>query len=175
MLMYYTVSMGWADLLCAGFAGRCATRVAAPPAQPTKFVRLPVAALPLLPLGLVFLAWFIVAVIDQVALRGLQAISVRDVRAFSERPTINSADRMKIVALASVLSIVQKVAAEVLATEKDGAIPPDAVARERDFMTLKLAGLFSLSSEIAEDLEVQEDGTRARAQELRQTAEANLG
>jgi hypothetical protein len=116
-----------------------------------------------------------VAVIDQVALRGLQAISVRDVRAFSERPTINSADRMKIVALASVLSIVQKVAAEVLATEKDGAIPPDAVARERDFMTLKLAGLFSLSSEIAEDLEVQEDGTRARAQELRQTAEANLG
>jgi len=108
------------------------------------------------------------------AIAGLQAVSARDVRAFAERPTINSADRMKIVALASVLSIAQKVALEILATEKKGAIPPQIVARERDFITLKLAGLFSLSSEIAEDLEVQEDGMRARAQELRQTAEANL-
>ena len=43
---------------------------------------------------------------------------------------------------------------------------------ERAFLCTKLAGLFSLSSEIAEDLERQEDEMRARAQQLRDAADS---
>jgi hypothetical protein len=56
--------------------------------------------------------------------------------------------------------------------EPDGAIAHDMVAQEREFLSSKLAGLFSLSSEIAEDLEGQEEFMRARAQQLRERADA---
>jgi hypothetical protein len=59
---------------------------------------------------------------------------------------------------------------ELLTTEKDGRIPPEAVAAEQNFICTKLAGLFSLASEIAEDLEAQEEAKRIRAAELRHAA-----
>ena len=69
-----------------------------------------------------------------------------------------------------MLSIAQQVAVELLTTEKHGLIPPEAVAAEQDFIGVKLAGLFSLASEIAEDLEIQEEQKRERAAELREAA-----
>jgi len=48
------------------------------------------------------------------------------------------------------------------------------VAKELGFISTKLAGLFRLSSEIAEDLERQEDAMRDRALQLRQAADASM-
>jgi ribosomal protein L22 len=105
------------------------------------------------------------------AIADFMAISPRELRTLAERPTINSTDQMKIATLSSVLGIAQQIATEIL-SGGDGAIPPDLVAQERVFLSGKLAGLFSLSSEIAEDLEGQEDFMRARAQHLRERADA---
>lgn len=91
--------------------------------------------------------------------------------ALSERATINSADQMKLVALAAMLKIAQQVVTEILAEEWGGVIAQEVVAKEHDFISIKLAGLFNLSSEIAEDLEVQEAAMRERAKHLRQTAD----
>ncbi len=105
------------------------------------------------------------------AIAALMAISTRDMRALAERPTINAADQIKIASLSAVLSIAQQVAAEILAREEDGVIAQDVVEAERGFIGIKLAGLFSLSSEITEDLERQEEAMRARAQQLRDAAD----
>jgi hypothetical protein len=99
-------------------------------------------------------------------------VSPRELHAFAERPTINSTDQEKIASASFVLSIAQQVAADVAAQEHDGLIPREAVEAERAFLGTKLAGLFQLSSEIAEDLEVQEEEMRGRAQQLRDAAEA---
>jgi hypothetical protein len=112
--------------------------------------------------------------LDMVGLKstitGLLSFNAREIRAYSDRPTITSTDRTKLIALSAVLSIAQQVAVELLTTEKDGLIPPEAVAAEQDFISIKLAGLFSLASEIAEDLEIQEEQKRQRAAELREAA-----
>jgi len=112
--------------------------------------------------------------LDMVGLKstitGLLSFNAREIRAYSDRPTIANAERTKLIALSAVLSIAQQVAVELLTTEKDGLIPPEAVAAEQDFIGIKLAGLFSLASEIAEDLEIQEEQKRARAAELREAA-----
>ena len=112
--------------------------------------------------------------LDMVGLKstitGLLSFNAREIRAYSDRPTINNTDRVKLVALSSVLAMAQQVAVELLTTEKDGLIPPEAVAAEQDFIGIKLAGLFSLASEIAEDLEAQEDRMRERAAQLREAA-----
>ena len=100
-----------------------------------------------------------------------RAISPKDLLALSERPTINSADQMKLVALAAVLKIAQQVVTDILAEEWGGVIAQPVVAKENGFISIKLAGLFNLSSEIAEDLEVQEKAMRERAKQLRQTAD----
>ena len=101
---------------------------------------------------------------------GLLSFNAREIRAYSDRPTIASSERTKLIALSAVLSIAQQVAVELLTTEKDGLIPVEAVAAEQEFISIKLAGLFSLASEIAEDLEIQEEQKRARAAELREAA-----
>lgn len=103
-----------------------------------------------------------------------RAILPKDLLALSERPTINSADQMKLVALSAVLKIAQQVVADILAQEWGGVIAQDVVAKENDFVSIKLAGLFNLSSEIAEDLEVQEAAMRVRAKQLRQAADTML-
>jgi hypothetical protein len=112
--------------------------------------------------------------LDMVGLKstitGLLSFNAREIRAYSDRPTIGNAERTKLVALSAVLSIAQQVAVEILTTEKDGLIPPEAVAAEQDFIGVKLAGLFSLASEIAEDLEAQAERMRDRAAELREAA-----
>jgi hypothetical protein len=105
------------------------------------------------------------------ALADFMAIGPREVHALAERPTINSADQVKLATLSCVLAIAQEMANEML-IEPDGAIAHDMVAQEREFLSSKLAGLFSLSSEIAEDLEGQEEFMRARAQQLRERADA---
>jgi hypothetical protein len=101
---------------------------------------------------------------------GLLSFYAREIRAYSDRPTIAAAERTKLVALSAVLSMTQQVAVELLTTEKDGQIPPEAVAAEQSFIATKLAGLFSLASEIAEDLEAQEEQKRERAAQLREAA-----
>lgn len=103
------------------------------------------------------------------AITGLLSFNAREIRAYSDRPTIANADRVKLIALSAVLSMTQQVAVELLTTEKDALIPPEAVAAEQDFICTKLAGLFSLASEIAEDLEAQEE-KRQRAAQLREAA-----
>jgi len=112
--------------------------------------------------------------LDMVGLKstitGLLSFNAREIRAYADRPTIAQSDRVKLVALSAVLSITQQVAVELLTTERDGLIPPDAVASEQDFISIKLAGLFSLASEIAEDLEMQAERIRERAAELREAA-----
>ena len=112
--------------------------------------------------------------LDMVGLKStitsLLSFNAREIRAYSDRPTIGNAERTKLVALSAVLTIAQQVAVEILTTEKDGLIPPEAVAAEQDFIGIKLAGLFSLASEIAEDLEAQEDRMRERAAQLRDAA-----
>ena len=108
------------------------------------------------------------------AVAAFHAISPQELLALSERPTINSADQMKLVALSAVLKIAQHAVDELLAQEWGGVIAQDAVAKEHDFISIKLAGLFNLSSEIAEDLEVQEEEMRARAKGLRLTADAGM-
>ncbi len=112
--------------------------------------------------------------LDMVGLKstitGLLSFNAREIRAYSDRPTIANSERTKLIALSAVLSIAQQVAVELLTTEKDGLIPPEAVAAEQDFIGVKLAGLFSLASEIAEDLEIQEEQKRERAAELRKAA-----
>ena len=112
--------------------------------------------------------------LDMVGLKstitGLLSFNAREIRAYSDRPTIANADRTKLIALSAVLSIAQQVAVELLTTEKDGLIPVEAVAAEQDFISVKLAGLFSLASEIAEDLEIQEEQKRERAAQLREAA-----
>lgn len=104
------------------------------------------------------------------AITGLLSFNAREIRAYSDRPTIANADRVKLIALSAVLSMTQQVAVELLTTEKDALIPPEAVAAEQDFICTKLAGLFSLASEIAEDLEAQEEQKRQRAAQLREAA-----
>jgi hypothetical protein len=108
------------------------------------------------------------------AVAAFRAISPRDLLALSERATINNGDRMKLVALSAVLKIAQQVVTDILAEEWGGMIAQEVVAKENDFITIKLAGLFNLSSEIAEDLEVQEDAMRERAKQLRLTADSSL-
>ena len=112
--------------------------------------------------------------LDMVGLKStitsLLSFNAREIRAYSDRPTIANSERTKLIALSAVLSIAQQVAVELLTTEKDGLIPPEAVAAEQDFIGIKLAGLFSLASEIAEDLEIQEEQKRERAAELREAA-----
>jgi hypothetical protein len=105
------------------------------------------------------------------AVAAFRAISPKDLLALSERATINSADQMKLVALAAVLKIAQQVVTDILAEEWGGVIAQPVVAKENGFISIKLAGLFNLSSEIAEDLEVQEKAMRERAKQLRQTAD----
>jgi hypothetical protein len=104
------------------------------------------------------------------AITGLLSFNAREIRAYSDRPTIANADRVKLIALSAVLSMTQQVAVELLTTEKDGLIPPEAVATEQNFICTKLAGLFGLASEIAEDLEAQEEQKRQRAAQLREAA-----
>ena len=99
-------------------------------------------------------------------------ISPRDLRALGDRPTITTDDQMKIHSMSFVLSIAQQVASEIQAQARGDVIATDVVERERAFLDTKLAGLFSLSSEIAEDLERQEDEMRARAQQLRDAADS---
>jgi hypothetical protein len=98
-------------------------------------------------------------------------VSPRELRALAERPTINAEDQEKIASTSFVLSIAQQVASDVAAEARDGIIPREAVEAERAFLSIKLAGLFQLSSEIAEDLEHQEEEMRGRAQHLRETAD----
>jgi len=105
------------------------------------------------------------------AIGQFMAIAPQEMRALAERPTINAADRTKIVTLSCVLGLVQQATAEILHGELDGTIAPDIIEREREFISAKLAGLFSLSSEIAEDLETQEAAMRVRAKQLRDAAE----
>lgn len=100
------------------------------------------------------------------------ALSPRHLRVLSERPTINSADQIKLATLSYVLAIAQRGVADLLAHEQDGGFDPALVAQESEFITGKIAGLFSLSSEIAEDLEHQEAAMRRRAQHLRDAADA---
>ena len=73
-----------------------------------------------------------------------------------------------------MLKIAQQVVSDILAQEWGGVIAQDVVVKENDFVSIKLAGLFNLSSEIAEDLEVQEAAMRARAKQLRQAADTML-
>lgn len=112
--------------------------------------------------------------LDMVGLKStitsLLSFSAREFRAYAERPTINNTDRTNLIALSAVLSMSQQVALELLTTERDGLIPPAAVAAEQKFIVAKLAGLFALASEIAEDLEAQEEQKRERAAHLRQAA-----
>jgi len=105
------------------------------------------------------------------SIAAFMVVSPRELRAFAERPTINSNDQEKIASTSFVLSIAQQVASDIAAQEKDGVIPREAVEAERAFLGTKLAGLFQLSSEIAEDLEAQEEEMRARAQHLRESAD----
>ena len=100
------------------------------------------------------------------------AQSPRHLRVLSERPTINSADQIKLATLSYVLAVAQRGVAELMAHEKDGTFALALVAQESEFITSKIAGLFSLSSEIAEDLEHQEEAMRRRAQHLRDAADA---
>lgn len=99
------------------------------------------------------------------------ALSPRQLRVLSERSTISSADQVKLVTLSYVLAIAQRGVVDLLEHEKDGVFTPAVVAQESEFITSKIAGLFSLSSEIAEDLEQQEEGMRVRAQHLRESAD----
>jgi hypothetical protein len=99
------------------------------------------------------------------------AVSPRHLRALAERPTINSKDQEKIASTSFVLSIAQQVAADMAEQAGGGDIQREAVEAERAFLGTKLAGLFTLSSEIAEDLEAQEEEMRARAQHLRDAAD----
>ena len=106
------------------------------------------------------------------AIADFLSTSPRDLRVLAERPTITSDDQMKIQSMSFVLSIAQQVATDIQAQARGGVIATDVVERERAFLDTKLAGLFSLSTEIAEDLERQEDAMRARAQYLRNTADS---
>ena len=108
------------------------------------------------------------------AAAAFNAISPQEMLAMSERPTITADDQMKLVALGAVLKIAQHAVAELLTQEWGGVIAQEVVAKEHDFICVKLAGLFNLSSEIAEDIEVQEAAMRARAKELRLTADAGM-
>jgi len=98
-------------------------------------------------------------------------VSPRQLRALADRPTINSEDQEKIASTSFVLSIAQQIASDIAAQEAADLIPREAVEAERAFLGTKLAGLFTLSSEIAEGLEIQEEEMRARAQNLRETAD----
>lgn len=104
------------------------------------------------------------------AIADFMAIAPRELRTLAERPTINSTDQLKIATLSCVLAIAQQMTNEMLMDE-DGALAHHMVAQEREFLSSKLAGLFALSSEIAEDLEGQEEFMRARAQGLRERAD----
>jgi ribosomal protein L22 len=104
------------------------------------------------------------------AIADFMAIAPRELRALAERPTINSTDQMKIATLSCVLAIAQQMTNDML-IEQDGSIAHHTVAQERAFLSSKLAGLFGLSSEIAEDLEGQEEFMRTRAQHLRERAD----
>jgi hypothetical protein len=108
------------------------------------------------------------------AIGPLLAIAPRELRVLAERATITADDRVKILTLSCVLALAQQVAADILAAERDGAIPQAFVVKECEFIGTKLAGLFGLSSEIAEDLEAQEDMMRDRAQQLRRAADGIL-
>ena len=105
------------------------------------------------------------------SIAAFMATSPRQLRALAERPTINAADQEKIASMSFVLSIAQQIAADLAAEEEHGVIPRKAVEKECAFLSTKLTGLFALSSDIAEDLERQEEEMRARAQQLRDTAD----
>jgi hypothetical protein len=105
------------------------------------------------------------------AVAAFLAVSPRDLMKLAERPTINSADQMKLAALSAILKIAQQVVVDLLAEEWGGVIAQDLVAQEHDFVGIKLAGVFNLSSEIAEHIEDQEDAMRERAKQLRVTAD----
>jgi len=106
------------------------------------------------------------------ACEAFMAQSPRQLRILSERPTINGADQIKLATLSYVLAIAQRGVADLLAHEVDGSFAPEMVAQESEFITGKIAGVFSLSSEIAEDLDRQEGLMRERAQHLRDAADA---
>jgi predicted Zn-dependent peptidase len=63
------------------------------------------------------------------AIAALKTITPKDLVALAERPTINSADQMKLVALSCVLSLAQQVAADILAGERAGVIAQGVVAK----------------------------------------------
>jgi hypothetical protein len=105
------------------------------------------------------------------SIAAFMATSPRQLRALAERPTINAADQEKIASMSFVLSIAQQIAADLAAEGDNGVIPREAVEKECAFLSTKLTGLFALSSDIAEDLERQEEEMRARAQQLRDTAD----
>jgi len=105
------------------------------------------------------------------AIADFMAIGPAELRSLAERPTINSTDQIKIGTLSCVLAIVQQMTHDML-TDGDGVLAHHMVAQERAFLSSKLAGLFALSSEIAEDLEGQEEFMRTRAQHLRERADA---
>ena len=100
--------------------------------------------------------------------------SPKELRALAGRPTITAEDRTKIIALASVLAIAQQAAGEISAHERDGAIPRAVVEAEREFLGVKLAGMFGLATEIAEDIDRQQDVLRERAMQLRAAADGFL-
>jgi hypothetical protein len=108
------------------------------------------------------------------AVGAFHAISPQELHAMAERPTINSDDQLKLVALSALLKIAQHAVDELVAQEWGGVIAQEVVEKEHDFISIKLAGLFNLSSEIAEDLEQQEEGMRARAKELRRSADVKV-
>jgi hypothetical protein len=105
------------------------------------------------------------------AMRIFMDVEPHELRALAERPTIPHSEQSRLVALSAVLAIAQAVAREMMAQERDGVLPREVVMCERAFIRVKLAGLFALSTEIADDLEVQEAAMRARAQVLRRTAD----
>lgn len=105
------------------------------------------------------------------SIAAFMATPPRQMRALAERPTINAEDQEKIASMSFVLSIAQQIAADIAAEGDGGVIPREAVEKECSFLSTKLTGLFALSSEIAEDLERQEEEMRARAQQLRDAAD----
>src|SRR5581483_6107790 len=100
--------------------------------------------------------------------------SPKELHALAGRPTVTPADRAKMIALASVVAIAQQAAGEISAHERDGAIPREVVEAEREFLGIKLAGVFGLATEIAEDLELQQDTLRERGMAFRTAADGFL-
>jgi hypothetical protein len=94
------------------------------------------------------------------AMADFTAISPRELRNLAELSTINADDQMKIATLISVLGIAQQIATEIM-SGGDGAILAELVRARARTLSGKLAGLFSVSSEMVEDLEGEEEVMRA--------------